>query len=322
MRTLAPAVAAIALLIALSTAAFAESREQYVRQVGQVLSTVQRAERASGRTRDDLAARALEDARRLGRTPVDTAAGPVRPYLGQVERALSASPPDLDAADAYLRDVLAGVGGSEYRPVELSQARALREVLSDPRFRPSPAGSWLDQQLGKLGRWIAEQLRKILPGGISVPVSNAALSLPQVVVIVAAVLLVAVVIAFVTRGYSRAARDRKLSDQEALERTATPAEMIAAAAEHARKGDYRMAVRAQFVALLLTLHERGEIRYNRSLTNREHLRNIGRGTPLRAALEPVVSTFDDVWYGNVPIGREGYEAYRERTSKVLAGVPG
>jgi len=47
----------------------------------------------------------------------------------------------------------------------------------------------------------------------------------------------------------------------------------------------------------LGLEERGAIRYDRTLTNREVLAQAHGQTELQEHLEPIVETFDDVWYG-------------------------
>lgn len=94
--------------------------------------------------------------------------------------------------------------------------------------------------------------------------------------------------------------------------------MLALAGSYARAGDYREAVRANFVAVLLYLHEHGKLRYERSLTNREHLARIGQDTQVAGSLEPLVRTFEDVWYGNREVTAEQYARYQERADMVRA----
>lgn len=65
----------------------------------------------------------------------------------------------------------------------------------------------------------------------------------------------------------------------------------------AEVGNYREAVRRLFLAALLGLEERGQVRLDRSLTNREYLAQVRRDGPVSAHLAPVVATFEAVWYG-------------------------
>lgn len=59
-------------------------------------------------------------------------------------------------------------------------------------------------------------------------------------------------------------------------------------------------MRYLYLAALLRLDERGQLRYNRALTNREYLDRVQDNPHLQAALPPIVETFDRVWYGYAP----------------------
>ncbi|MBK8046909.1 MAG: DUF4129 domain-containing protein [Anaerolineales bacterium] len=45
------------------------------------------------------------------------------------------------------------------------------------------------------------------------------------------------------------------------------------------------------------MEERGLVVVDRSLTNREMLARVPNNHPVRPHLQPVVDTFDEVWYG-------------------------
>lgn len=69
----------------------------------------------------------------------------------------------------------------------------------------------------------------------------------------------------------------------------------------AHAGSYRDAVRQLYLSTLLSLEDRGLLRVDRSLTNREVLAQVGAAqagaAPLVATLRPVVDVFESVWYG-------------------------
>ena len=69
------------------------------------------------------------------------------------------------------------------------------------------------------------------------------------------------------------------------------------AAALAEIGNYREGIRRLYLAALLQLEERGLLRYDRSLTNREYLVQLRQRPTVQARLAPIVMTFDDVWYG-------------------------
>jgi hypothetical protein len=104
-------------------------------------------------------------------------------------------------------------------------------------------------------------------------------------------------------------------------RTSESAQELAQQSEHS--GDYRSAVRYLYLACLLLLDERGLIRYEAALTNREHLLQVADQPRLRDLLASVVNTFDQVWYGFEQIDAVGYTRFRaevERLSQMAESV--
>jgi len=91
----------------------------------------------------------------------------------------------------------------------------------------------------------------------------------------------------------------------------TPAAARQRASLLARAGNYREAVRNLYLSTLLTLEEHGLVTPDRSLTNRELLDHLDVGHPLRPHLQPVVDTFDAVWYGVQNPDDQTYRAYAD-----------
>ena len=92
---------------------------------------------------------------------------------------------------------------------------------------------------------------------------------------------------------AEARRRREAGDDEPV--TAAAARQRAVA--QAQAGQYRQAVRSLYLSALLRLEERGLVRADRSLTNREYLAQVAGQAEVQRHLQPVVQTFDDVWYG-------------------------
>jgi hypothetical protein len=96
----------------------------------------------------------------------------------------------------------------------------------------------------------------------------------------------------------------------------TAAQARAAADEAAAAGDFRRAIRYRYLATMLALDEAGHLRFDRALTNREHLRRAP--VALRDPLRPLVLTFDRTWYGGLPAGADDYRAYTAQAGAVEA----
>ena len=102
----------------------------------------------------------------------------------------------------------------------------------------------------------------------------------------------------------------------------TPAEARARANTLAHAGDYRNGVRHLYLAALLTLEEHKLVTVDRTLTNRELLARVPAGHPIHPHLQPVVDTFDDVWYGVHQPDAATYASYARSIDALqsLAGV--
>lgn len=102
----------------------------------------------------------------------------------------------------------------------------------------------------------------------------------------------------------------------ALERVETEKAAIARAEVAEAASDFRNALRFLYLSAILHLQERGRLPYDKSLTNREYLRQAQEDTNLQATLEPAIAVFDAVWYGHKPCDAETVASYRELLQKI------
>ena len=79
------------------------------------------------------------------------------------------------------------------------------------------------------------------------------------------------------------------------------------AEEFARDGRWRLALRALYLEILVLLHERGALRYERQRTNGEYAADLA-GSPAADAFRHLTFAFDRAWYGNKPFDAAGYRA--------------
>jgi hypothetical protein len=113
-----------------------------------------------------------------------------------------------------------------------------------------------------------------------------------------------------------AVADQALAAEGAPDEAASSSEALVHAQRLANAGDYRSAARQLYLAALLYLDERGRVRYDRSLTNKEYLTIAGLDAPAVHALEPVVERFDRTWYGFEPMTAEDFEAFRRQIDEL------
>ena len=85
--------------------------------------------------------------------------------------------------------------------------------------------------------------------------------------------------------------------------------------------DFRNALRFLYLSAILHLQERQLLPYDKSLTNREYLRQAQVDVNLQTTLADAIAVFDAVWYGHKPCDAETLASYRELLQKVYAMTP-
>lgn len=233
-----------------------------------------------------------------------------------LRNALEQPEPDLDRIATMLETlllVLQQPPGS-FPPDALQQ---LAILLRHPPFAEAevPESGWWESLIG----WLIKLVEPFLE-----PQRNPAKGPITTVVVGMLVALTAVVMGWVilllVRGMHgtiwREARTPMTSEtQEFLTSTAALRE-----AQHlAKLHDYRMAIRSLYLASLLWLEERNCIPRNPTLTNREHLDQVS-DPQLRSHLQPIVETFERVWYGSYPVDATLFAEYQQQVER-LRSIP-
>jgi len=190
-------------------------------------------------------------------------------------------------------------------------ANVLAAILARDEFNYTPeAENFLQKLWQDFTRQLSELLARILES------TGLAGVLPTALNIFGAAAL-ALVVYYVIRGLVADFTASAQLDEEGLEGEFLTADLALKRAEElSTGGDYRTAVRYLYLSSLLLLEERGLLRYDRSLTNREYLRTIAHKPHLTAVLRQVIDVFDRVWYGFQPISKPDYDAYARQVDSL------
>lgn len=213
----------------------------------------------------------------------------------------------LDAGEHW-REALAG------KPLSGDPYQALKQVLSGPEFQKTqqpvdPIKAWLNNLWQQFWHWLF---------GLLPPATAGEFSLLRIAVIVVGVLVLAVVLWYAVRRISGGLVSENELDMldGAGQEVVTSETAFQRAQETSQIGDYRLAVRWLYLSSLLTLEERGLLRYDRSRTNREYLRSIGTSPELAGSLRDIIDVFDRVWYGFQPVDADTFEQFTRRVTEL------
>jgi hypothetical protein len=225
---------------------------------------------------------------------------------------LSRDPPDL----ARLQNLLtawqtARTTWPEVQFDDLDES-VLQAILDQPEFQyetaePTRLQRWLEDLRLRFWQWLSEIFPSLSAGGGLGDIANFLVTFLGIVALVVVLLYALRQLLGDFAADSAIVPDDLLGDEILTADTA-----LNRAQQLSGEGDYRTAVRYLYLSALLLLEERGLLRYNRSLTNREYLRSLAHQPELATILRDVIEVFDQVWYGFHALEPTEYEWYAGR----------
>jgi hypothetical protein len=228
---------------------------------------------------------------------------------------LRADPPDLAHLETFLSTLLAARRAWPTSEHTAADTAALDAILAGPDFQwqpdqRSPLAEWWQNLWQRIDRFLS----RLIPRGDG----GAGGQLLNYVITFVGTLALAFVLFYVLRDLLAdfVAEAEIHPDVEGEDEELTAATALRRAEIVSGQGDYRSAVRYLYLSTLLLLEERGLLRYDRSLTNREYLRSVGHLPQLAALLREVIEVFDRVWYGYRPLDAAEYARYAARVAQL------
>ncbi|MBZ4417145.1 DUF4129 domain-containing protein [Myxococcus sp. RHST-1-4] len=255
----------------------------------------------------------------------DSALATLEQGLTQTTETVSAQArADARAASARATDILA-------RP-EFAVAPPRAETTDEPKPPAEPPGWWR-----RFIDWLGELLKKLFqrdpappPRDLKPPLVSGG-DVANVLVVLLVTLTLGVLGALLLRYFRKDAKGAagaglEVSTVHAATLAGDPAHALSRppegwahlADELAARGEYREAVRSLYLALLSRLHRDGAILYDVTLSNWDYLRQFRGRAEWKSPFRELTRRFDFAWYGNVPVGAEGYREFRALTEPLLA----
>jgi hypothetical protein len=221
--------------------------------------------------------------------------------------ALETDEPDFDQITARLGALIDALAQPPPNTPADAQQR-LNDLLNRPPFvsRDTNEGNLLTAFLD----WVIDILDQLF-SPMSAP-SGTGTVLRWLIIAACIVVLGGVLLYLLLHMRQATTRQASATDPDDPEAHLTATTALQQASTLAQGGDYRTAVRYLYLSSLLWLDERNLLRYDRALTNREYLARLSHRPDLRARLQPIVETFDQVWYGHATLDAERFRAYQQQ----------
>jgi hypothetical protein len=280
------------------------SLAEYRGVVQQALELVQRAAQANIADRPSLLAQAAAVIENVREVQLDSGAivGVDNSALVKMIKEGQGEP---ESAALRLQTLRAALDAPLVNPSASDQAK-LHEILNKPPFM-ADTNDWLTQ----LQLAIEDFFNRLLSH-----TARGIIDLREVWIGIGVGLLVVVGLFFYRNLRRNIVAQEEIKTSASGEVVMTSKAALNRAQQYVSAGNYRDAVRQLYLATLLRLDERGRLRYDHSLTNREFLREAVIEPAVVAALQPIVETFDRTWYGYEPISPAEFEVYRRQVEQV------
>lgn len=159
-----------------------------------------------------------------------------------------------------------------------------------------------------------KDLKKILE-----PNPELSFNLDYIILPIAIIAIGIVVLYFfrqIRMNYISEARNEETDTQDDYVETEKSA--LSRAEKAVEANDFRGALRFLYISVVLHLQERGILPYDKSITNREYLSLSHSELDLQETLAPVITVFDEVWYGYKYCDEKTVESFRDTLKEVYS----
>jgi hypothetical protein len=249
----------------------------------------------------------------------------VSPDLATILADLVAEPAKTSDAEARLSALLTQLDLASRVSIDATRLDAanssLSQILARSEFQPKASHhsqtffGWLSQEIGQLLSPVFGPLGRLLVDAIDwlTPSSSVSRVIGTIVGLVALASLLVWLVRGLRRGFGPPVARFPLTasgEHPSAVNLRDEAETLA------RRHSYRLAIRTLYLAALLRLDERGILSFERTLTNREVLREAGASGSVQLVdrLAPLVERFDRHWYGAVSCTEDDYREFTRLAS--------
>lgn len=212
-------------------------------------------------------------------------------------------------------------------PESASARERLQQILARGEYQPeeekdSAIQGWLKKIRQKINEWLAKLFFGKSPSLGSNPGS---LQVVRWIIILALVASLVWATVLLLRRFQL--RQIKLKDEESEEvreilgeqfdADVTADDLLKTAADLARQGQYRLAIRRAYLALLYELEQRGKLRLHRAKTNRDYLGDLKQDPYIYSPVVLLTNRYERVWYGDTAATPEDYSGFIDKYREVV-----
>lgn len=200
---------------------------------------------------------------------------------------------------------------------------AVKDILNKPGYKHLTGGflDFIKRIKDSIKEWFLGIIEKTFSNLSNAPEISERLS--TIFMIIGLLIIVAIIVFIILRinkTFDKKARVREILGEKINDKV-TPNSLRNRGADFIKKGDYRQAIRYDFIAVLLLMHEKNIVYLDETKTGEEiynYLRKNKFG--MIAVFKKLVNIFNASWYGHKPSDQGLYDEWNNTISLIWNGV--
>ena len=195
----------------------------------------------------------------------------------------------------------------------------ISEILKRPEYAHlrNSIRDFIESLKERIKNWLLDFLKNAFS---DVPAAPSISEKASTIFLVAGILVIMAIIVFIAvkagKTFERNTKVREILGERVGGRVTT-ASLRDKASEYGRDGDYRLAIRYGYIALLLLMHEKDILYLEDTKTNKEILQTLARnGFSMLPAFQYLAGIFNASWYGHKEYSRDSYESWNDNMNLI------
>lgn len=202
---------------------------------------------------------------------------------------------------------------------------AVNEILGKPEYKhlTGGLGDFIERIKGILGEWLEEILKKTFSNLSNAPVISDKLS--TIFMIIGLLIIIVIIILIIIRINKTLDKKTKVGEilGEKINGRITPNSLRSRSAEFIKQRDFRQAIRYDFIAVLLLMHEKNILYLDETKTGEEIYNYLKRNKfEMVTVFKKLVNIFNASWYGHKVSDQKLYDEWNSTLELVWNGVIG
>lgn len=212
---------------------------------------------------------------------------------------------------------------SSINPTKLQFDDSINKILSKPGYKnlKNPLYDFINKVKHYIEDWLLKMFMKLfsnLSGASSI--SN---KLSVVFIIIGILFVTTLIMIVCIKINKKITKSKKIKEilGEKIDEKTTPYSLKSKAASYEKVGDLRQAIRYDFIAVLLLMHENNLLYLDETKTNEENYIFLRKNNfMLLSTFRYLIDTFNFSWYGHKVCTNEIYQIWKNNMASLWNGV--